>query len=453
MVKKNIKKINEPKSKKAEKQKISKNLKSNKKKNTSKKDNINVEIMDIINEEETINNNIMVNKIDDNVKDINARDFLSIKKKFDVRGKENTVNVDNKILSSDSSKFLLYNIGRNSVLTEEDEKNIIQKLTNKSKRIRKFAVDRLINCNLRLVFSIASRYQNRGLEMTDLFNEGVVGLYKAIEKFDSSKFNNRFSTYATWWIRQAVSRAISEQTRLIRLPVHMIDSINLIFRKEREFLQNNSYLPSSPELIKEIFKVKKKQIYNKFYNKMGFIADTADAKTKEFVKKIIVEKISNNKNYIILSQNPKLVPMLKKFNLEVTKEIKIRIFKEKDINKLQKFAQNIISLEKPINDDDNSVIADFIKDETIDTPLDKYNIIALREQIFKLIASCLDTNEQNIIKMYMGLSPYKHRYTINIIAKKLNNSPDRIRQICSKCLSKLSHPKIKKQFYDFYYQK
>lgn len=379
--------------------------------------------------------------------------FLEARKKFDVRGRITNININKKVLVGDSSKFLLSSIGRNSILTEEDERKLIKMLNSKNKIIKKTAIDRLVNCNLRLVFSIANKYQNRGLEIADLFNEGVIGLYKAIEKFDSSKFDNRFSTYATWWIRQGVTRAISEQTRLIRLPVHMVDSINLIYKKERELLQKNGKLPSTNELVTEIFKSKREIFLNKFYEKIGFKRANASEDAIKDSKLIVKEKITPNKSHMELIINPKYEYLLKKHNWKKPiSPTKFKIFNAVDIEKLKKQSQDIISMEKPIGEEEDSIFADFINDESIATPEESANINIFKDKLHKILNDTLDQREQQIFCMRMGISPFTKRYTLDEISEKYNITRERIRQICNKCLTKLSHPTLKKQTKNFFYE-
>lgn len=377
--------------------------------------------------------------------------FLKAKKDFDVRGKIATANTNKKILTSDSSKFLLGSIGKNSILTEEHERKLIAMLNSKNKIIRKTAVDRLVNCNLRLVFSIANKYQNRGLEISDLFNEGVIGLYRAIEKFNSTKFDNRFSTYATWWIRQGITRAISEQTRLIRLPVHMVDSINLIYKKERELLQKNDHLPTTTELVEEIFRTKNEIFNAKFYEKLGFNSENASEEEIEDSKKIILEKMTPNESHMVLKINPKYIYLLKKYGWKNVTPIKFKVFKNNEIEKLKKQSQDIISLEKPIGEEEDSIFADFINDDTILTPEENSKINIFKDRLHRILNETLDEREQQIFCMRMGISPYDRKYTLDEISEEYNITRERIRQICNKCITKLSHPTLKKQTRNFFY--
>ena len=376
---------------------------------------------------------------------------LDAKREFDVRGKIGNTILKKNVLIADSSKFLLASIGKHSILKEEDEKKLIQRLNSKNPIIRKSAVDRLVNCNLRLVFSIANKYQNRGLDIADLFNEGVMGLYRAIEKFDSTKFDNKFSTYATWWIRQGITRALSEQIRLIRLPVHMVDSINLIYKTERKLLQKNERMPTIDETVKLISKTKEKIFKEKFYEKLGFDEKNASNEEKEDAKKILKMQLTPNKSHKELFINPEFFSLLKKHGWRNFEKLKFKIYMKKDIERLKKYSQDIISLERPIGDDDDSILADFVSDETIMTPSESAKINMFKNHLYKFLNNYLDKREQQIFCMRNGLPPYNSQYSLEEIGQKFNITRERVRQICNKCLAKLSHPTVKRQIKNFFY--
>ena len=364
------------------------------------------------------------------------------------RGVRTTIASNNRILVEDTTKYLLNNIGKHSILTPKKEKELISKIEHKNKIIRRIAIDALVNCNLRLVYSIANRFTNRGLDITDLFNEGVVGLYHAIDKFKPTEFTNRFSTYATWWVRQSITRSISEQTRLIRLPIHMVDSINLIYKKERELLQLNKKVPTTEELAVEINKVKWDNYYNKFLSNIGYIEEEASATLKKDIKKIVKMKKTPNNSHIVLTIGN--LELLNKHNLTKTNDIKFKVFKKPYIEKLKRHSQEVISLEKPVGEDEESVLSDFIKDETILTPDNATNDNYLTQGIQKLLKENLSIREYKIICMRYGIAPYNKSYSLNEISDKYNVTNERIRQIFSKIMTKLNNPTIRNQLKNYY---
>ncbi len=364
------------------------------------------------------------------------------------RGIKTTMTSNNKILVENTTKFLLNNIGKHSILTAKKEKDLISKINHKKRIIRKIAIHSLVNCNLRLVYSIANRFTNRGLDISDLFNEGVIGLYHAINKFNPAEFKNRFSTYATWWVRQSITRSISEQTRLIRLPIHMVDSINLIYRKEREFLQLKKRVPTTDELAIEINRVKWDNYYNKFLLNIGYDSETASKELKKDLEKIVIKKQTPNNSHIILTVGSK--KLFKKYSLQPTNDIKFKVFKKQYIEKLKRHSQDVISLEKPVGEEEESVLSNFIKDETIPTPYDEANNNYRKSGVQKLLKGNLSIREYKMICMRYGISPYNRAYSLNEISDKYNVTNERVRQIFSKIMTKLHNPTLRNQLKNYY---
>ena len=283
---------------------------------------------------------------------------------------------DEELLGSNSAKvndpvrMYLKEIGVVPLLSNEEEKELAIAVENGDLE----AKQRLAEANLRLVVSIAKRYVGRGMQFLDLIQEGNMGLMKAVDKFDYSK-GFKFSTYATWWIRQAITRAIADQARTIRIPVHMVETINKLVREQRNLLQELGQDPT-PEQIAE---------------RMGMTPD----KVREILK----------------------------------------------------IAQEPVSLETPIGEEDDSHLGDFIEDEVIENPVDYTTRVVLREQLDEVLDTLTD-REENVLRLRFGLDDGKMR-TLEDVGKVFNVTRERIRQIEAKALRKLRHPSRSNQLKDF----
>lgn len=283
---------------------------------------------------------------------------------------------DEELLGSNSAKvndpvrMYLKEIGVVPLLSNEEEKELAIAVENGDLE----AKQRLAEANLRLVVSIAKRYVGRGMQFLDLIQEGNMGLMKAVDKFDYSK-GFKFSTYATWWIRQAITRAIADQARTIRIPVHMVETINKLVREQRNLLQELGQDPT-PEQIAE---------------RMDMTPD----KVREILK----------------------------------------------------IAQEPVSLETPIGEEDDSHLGDFIEDEVIENPVDYTTRVVLREQLDEVLDTLTD-REENVLRLRFGLDDGKMR-TLEVVGKVFNVTRERIRQIEAKALRKLRHPSRSKQLKDF----
>ena len=283
---------------------------------------------------------------------------------------------DEELLGSNSAKvndpvrMYLKEIGVVPLLSNEEEKELAIAVENGDLE----AKQRLAEANLRLVVSIAKRYVGRGMQFLDLIQEGNMGLMKAVDKFDYSK-GFKFSTYATWWIRQAITRAIADQARTIRIPVHMVETINKLVREQRNLLQELGQDPT-PEQIAE---------------RMDMTPD----KVREILK----------------------------------------------------IAQEPVSLETPIGEEDDSHLGDFIEDEVIENPVDYTTRVVLREHLDEVLVTLTD-REENVLRLRFGLDDGKMR-TLEDVGKVFNVTRERIRQIEAKALRKLRHPSRSKQLKDF----
>ena len=281
----------------------------------------------------------------------------------------------NELISSvsvdDPVKMYLKDIGKVPLLTSEEEIALAKRVLVGDE----YAKAKLSESNLRLVVSIAKRYVGRtSMQLLDLIQEGNLGLLKAVEKFDYTK-GFRFSTYATWWIRQSITRAMADQARTIRIPVHMVETIHKLTRAVRHLLQVLGRDPSTEEIAEY----------------MG----------------MSVEKITE----------------------------------------IQKIAQDPISLENPVGEEDDSKIADFIEDETIRSPMEVATQNLLKEQLMSVIET-LTPREQKVIRLRYGLDD-SHPRTLEEVGKEFNVTRERIRQIEAKALRKLRHPNRSKKLTDF----
>ncbi len=270
----------------------------------------------------------------------------------------------------DPVKMYLKDIGKVPLLQPEEETELAKRMMDGDEHAKKL----LSEANLRLVVSIAKRYMGRGMQFLDLIQEGNLGLMKAVEKFDYQK-GFKFSTYATWWIRQAITRAIADQARTIRIPVHMVETINKLIRVSRRLLQELGREPLPEEIA----------------NEMGI--------TEERVREI------------------------------------------------QKIAQDPVSLETPIGEEEDSHLSDFIEDEKSTAPTDAVSYTMLKEQLIGVLDT-LTPREQKVLRLRYGLDDGKGR-TLEEVGKEFNVTRERIRQIEAKALRKLRHPSRSKRLKEY----
>ena len=272
--------------------------------------------------------------------------------------------------TDDPVRMYLKEIGKVSLLTKEEEIELAVRMSQGDEEAKR----RMAEANLRLVVSIAKRYVGRGMLFLDLIQEGNLGLIKAVEKFDYTK-GYKFSTYATWWIRQAITRAIADQARTIRIPVHMVETINKVIRVSRQLLQELGHDPSAEEIAAEM--------------------------------NIPVEKVRD----------------------------------------ILKIAQEPVSLETPIGEEEDSHLGDFIPDEDASEPSEAASFSLLKEQLMSVLAT-LTPREEKVLRLRFGIEDGRTR-TLEEVGKEFNVTRERIRQIEAKALRKLRHPSRSKKLRDF----
>ena len=270
----------------------------------------------------------------------------------------------------DPVKVYLKEIGRVPLLSAEEEVELAIRMSEGDVAAKK----RLSEANLRLVVSIAKRYVGRGMQFLDLIQEGNLGLIKAVEKFDHTK-GFKFSTYATWWIRQAITRAIADQARTIRIPVHMVETINKVKKVNSQLLHENGHEPTTEQIAEKL--------------------------------EMPVEKV----------------------------------------REIMRVAQEPVSLETPIGEEEDSHLGDFIPDEDAPAPSDVASHTMLKEQLAEVL-STLTPREEKVLRLRFGLEDGRSR-TLEEVGKEFNVTRERIRQIEAKALRKLRHPSRSKKLKDF----
>ena len=278
--------------------------------------------------------------------------------------------VQEGLIIDDPVRMYLKEIGRVPLLSADRERELAQKMVEGDVEAKK----QLVEANLRLVVSIAKRYVGKGMFFLDLIQEGNLGLMKAVEKFDHDR-GHKFSTYATWWIRQAITRAIADQARTIRIPVHMVETIHRVSRASRQLLQELGREPSAEEIAEEL----------------GMGADK--------------------------------------------------------VREIMKVAQDPVSLETPIGEEEDSHLGDFIPDEDSPAPAEAATRTLLREQLIEVLHT-LTPREEQVLTLRFGLEDGRQR-TLEEVGKVFNITRERIRQIEAKALRKLRHPSRSKRLKDY----
>ncbi len=326
---------------------------------------------------------------------------------------------------SDPVRMYLREIGRVSLLSPDDESSLAQRMQRgvaAQQELKKGGVDsrkagklkndvvageiarrKLAEANLRLVVSVAKRYIGRGMSFLDLIQEGNIGLLRAVEKFDAKK-GFKFSTYATWWIRQAISRAIADQARTIRIPVHMVETINRLIRVSRRLQQELGREPTSEEIALEM--------------------DILPADERRAILEAQAE-------------GETLDPLLdRKLKRAASK-----------IRRIMKIAQEPMSLEMPIGTEENSSLGDFIEDESVPGPVDQASRQLLKEQMQDILDG-LSERERKVLELRFGLRDGQTR-TLEEVGQAFGVTRERIRQIEAKALRKLRHPLRSRKLRDY----
>ena len=314
----------------------------------------------------------------------------------------------------DPVRMYLKEIGKVPLLTAEEEKELAMKMEAGDMEAKK----RLAEANLRLVVSIAKRYVGRGMLFLDLIQEGNLGLIKAVEKFDYRK-GYKFSTYATWWIRQAITRAIADQARTIRIPVHMVETINKLIRVQRQLLQELGREPY-PEEIAE---------------KMGLPVE----RVRE-IQKISQEPVSLE-TPIGEEEDSHLGDFIQE---EIAAEMNMPVERVREILKI---SQEPVSLETPIGEEEDSHLGDFIQDDNVPVPAEAAAFTLLKEQLVEVLGT-LTEREQKVLCLRFGLEDGRAR-TLEEVGKEFDVTRERIRQIEAKALRKLRHPSRSRKLKDY----
>ena len=305
------------------------------------------------------------------------KEGINLVDKKDLKDDEDEVDISKEDLSvpkgvtvDDPVRMYLKEIGKISLLTADEEVEIAKRMEAGDELAKK----ELAEANLRLVVSIAKRYVGRGMSFLDLIQEGNLGLMKAVDKFDYTK-GFKFSTYATWWIRQAITRAIADQARTIRIPVHMVETINKLVRVQRQLVQDLGRDPLPEEIAAEM-------------------------------------------------------------SLDVER-----------VREIQKIAQEPVSLETPIGEEEDSHLGDFIPDDEILSPQDAATFTLLKEQLNSVLETLTD-REKKVLTLRFGLDDGRAR-TLEEVGKEFDVTRERIRQIEAKALRKLRHPSRSKKLKDY----
>ena len=313
-------------------------------------------------------NNVDVLRISNDDDDIPDEIVMSDEDDIDVEKID--LSVPDGISIEDPVRMYLKEIGKVPLLSAEEEVELAKRMADGDEEAKK----RLAEANLRLVVSIAKRYVGRGMLFLDLIQEGNLGLIKAVEKFDYHK-GFKFSTYATWWIRQAITRAIADQARTIRIPVHMVETINKLIRVSRQLLQELGREPTPEEIAEEM-------------------------------------------------------------NMPVER-----------VREILKIAQEPVSLETPIGEEEDSHLGDFIPDDDALEPAEAASFTLLKEQLVEVLKT-LTPREEKVLRLRFGIEDGRTR-TLEEVGKEFNVTRERIRQIEAKALRKLRHPSRSKKLKDF----
>jgi len=300
----------------------------------------------------------------------------------------------------------------NALGAEENIQTLLDeyKLIDRHLATGKEAIRQLTEANLRLVVSIAKKYISKGMLFLDLIQEGNLGLIRAVEKFDFRK-GYKFSTYATWWIRQAITRALADQARTIRIPVHMVETINRLIKVSRQLLQDLGRDPSVDEITREMFPIDTEEIRETLSRNLGFDLQMDHELIQDEIRKR--EKVHQEK-----------------------------------VREIMKIAQEPISLETPIGEEEDSHLGDFIEDDAAVAPAEAASSILLKEKLEDVLHNLTD-REKKVLKLRFGLEDGRSR-TLEEVGREFGVTRERIRQIEAKALRKLRHPTRSKWLKDYW---
>ncbi len=306
----------------------------------------------------------------------------------------------------DPVRMYLREIGRVQLLNSEDEISLAQRIEQSDEAAKRA----LIEANLRLVVSIAKKYVSRGMLFLDLIQEGNMGLIRAVEKFNYRK-GYKFSTYATWWIRQAITRSLADQARTIRIPVHMVETINRLIKVSRQLLQALGRDPNVEEIAQNMFPVDKNEVMQQLSKQVGYELSSEDE---------IVQEETRRRERTALER----------------------------VREIIKIAQEPISLETPIGEEEDSHLGDFIEDHEAVAPAEAASSLLLKERMEDFLEN-LSPREKKVLQLRFGLEDGRPR-TLEEVGQEFGVTRERIRQIEAKALRKLRHPARSKWLKDYW---
>ena len=387
--------------------------------------------------------------IESNIEIVNDESEVGTDADEDFGGDIEDILKDNSIAKelsiNDPVRMYLKEIGRISLLSLEEETALSERIAAGDEEAKNI----LAESNLRLVVSIAKRYVGRGMLFLDLIQEGNIGLMKAVEKFDANK-GYKFSTYATWWIRQAITRAIADQARTIRVPVHMVETINKLSRYQRQLTLELNREPTDDELAKKMgmpvdkfdpSKGYKFSTYATWWIRQAITRAIADQARTIRVPVHMVEtinKLARVQRQLTqeLNREPTEEELAKKLNITVDK-----------VREVYKISQDPVSLETPIGEEDDSHLGDFIKDERTMSPEEYATVEMLKEELANVLLTLTD-REEKVLRLRFGLDDGQCR-TLEEVGQIFGVTRERIRQIEAKALRKLRHPSRSRKLKDF----
>ncbi len=306
----------------------------------------------------------------------------------------------------DPVRMYLREIGKVPLLTSEEEINLAKRIELSDEMAKRS----LTEANLRLVVSIAKKYVSRGMLFLDLIQEGNMGLIRAVEKFNYRK-GYKFSTYATWWIRQAITRSLADQARTIRIPVHMVETINRLIKTSRQLLQALGRDPNVEEIAQYMFPVDKQEVIKELSGETGYELSIHDVIVQEEIK--YREKLALDR-----------------------------------VREIIKISQEPISLETPIGEEEDSHLGDFIEDHEAVAPAEAASSILLKERMEDFLQN-LSPREKKVLQLRFGLEDGRPR-TLEEVGQEFGVTRERIRQIEAKALRKLRHPARSKWLKDYW---